>query len=93
MSESNSRGAEPVRTGLLEQLWAGDDLALHAALLEELKSAGIPFWSKPAGYYSGVRHGIADFVPQPPFGFEVRVFSSDLTAAQHVLNKLTAAPE
>jgi hypothetical protein len=87
-------GAEPIREGRLVQLWAGDDLALHAALLEDLESAGVRFLNKPVGHYPGARKGISEFlVPQPPFGFEVEVFSSDLALAQQILDKLVAPPE
>ena len=39
--------AEQAPEGSLVQLWAGDDLALHAALMEDLESAGIPFLNRP----------------------------------------------
>jgi hypothetical protein len=87
-------GAGPIREGLLVQLWAGDDLALHAALLEDLESAGVPFFNNPVGRYPGARKGISEFlVPQPPFGFEVKVLSSDLAVARQILEKLATPLE
>lgn len=75
--------------GRLVPLWVGDDLPLHVALLEELKSAGIPFFDRPAGGYPGTRKGVPEWmVPRPLLGFEVEVLSSDLSRAQQILENL-----
>jgi hypothetical protein len=79
---------EPVREGLLVRLWAGDDLALHEALLEDLKSTNIPFFDRPAGRYSGSRRMLDTMETQPIFGYELQVFSSDLIAARKILRAL-----
>jgi len=36
----------------LVSLWSGDDLALHGALLEELKAEGVPYFNGAIGNYS-----------------------------------------
>jgi hypothetical protein len=75
--------------GNLVRLWAGDDLALHASLLEELKAAELPYFDRPISAYS--RRAFPDGFPAtgtPLFGFEVAVFSSDLEMAKAILQKL-----
>ncbi len=81
--------SKPIPQGSLVLLWAGEDPAVHAALLEELAVAEIPF--------SALRLGDDEVAPtadplpidwKPRFGFEVAVLSTDLAAAQEVLEKL-----
>ncbi|MGB7284369.1 MAG: hypothetical protein WBE13_19040 [Candidatus Acidiferrum sp.] len=75
--------------GSLVMLWAGEDPALHSALLEELQSAGIPFVDRAAGEE---RDGSATdpfFVGQDAkFGFKVAVPSTKLTEAEKILEEL-----
>jgi hypothetical protein len=80
--------AEPVRKGSLVRLWAGNDLALHGALLEDLSSANIPFFDRPAAGYSGSRRMLGIVETPPNFGYEVQVFSSDLIEAREILRGL-----
>ena len=75
--------------GSLIMLWAGEDPALHSALLEELEEAGIPYIDKPTGA-DGVAP-TADILPidwTAKFGFEVAVASSNFAAADEILEKL-----
>lgn len=86
-----ARSAEvsPAEKGRLEPLWEGDDLALHASLLEALDTAKIPYFNKPLSVYPGVRR--ADPFPVQPltlFGYKVAVLSSDFQAAKQILEKL-----
>jgi len=70
-------------------LWAGENPAVHADLLEELQAAGIPFADKSLG--DDEVAPTADPLPidwKPRFGFEVTVLSTDLAAAKEVLEKL-----
>jgi hypothetical protein len=70
-------------------LWAGEDPALHSALLEELEEAGIPYIDKPTG--ADEVAPTADTLPidwKARFGFEVAVPSSSLAAAEKILEKL-----
>jgi hypothetical protein len=85
MSSSPTPGAS------LILLWAGEDPAMHAALLEALNAAGIPCKDMSLG--DDQVAPTADPLPidwKPRFGFEVAVLSSDLTAAQQILEKLLA---
>lgn len=80
-------GAGP--QGSLIMLWAGEDPALHSALLEELEAAGIPYIDKPTG--DDEVAPTADTLPidwKAKFGFEVAVPSSSLAAAEKILEKL-----
>jgi hypothetical protein len=80
-------GAGP--QGSLIMLWAGEDPALHSALLEELEEAGIPYIDKPTG--DDEVAPTADTLPidwKAKFGFEVAVPSSSLGAAEKILEKL-----
>jgi hypothetical protein len=80
-------GAGP--QGSLIMLWAGEDPALHSALLEELEEAGIPYIDKPTG--ADEVAPTADTLPidwRAKFGFEVAVPSSSLAAAEKILEKL-----
>jgi hypothetical protein len=75
--------------GSLIMLWAGEDAALHSALLEELEAAGIPYIDKPTG--DDQVAPTADPLPidwKARFGFEVAVPSSNLAAAEKILEKL-----
>jgi hypothetical protein len=81
--------SKPVPQGSLVLLWAGENPAVHAALLEELEAAQIPFSDKSLG--DDEVAPTADPLPidwKPRFGFEVAVFSTDLAAAREVLEKL-----
>jgi hypothetical protein len=80
---------KPIPQGSLVLLWAGENPATHAALLEELQAMDIPFSDKTLGDDEVAPR--ADPLPidwKPRFGFEVAVLSTDLTAAQEVLEKL-----
>jgi hypothetical protein len=80
---------KPIQQGSLVLLWAGEDPAMHAALLEELEVAEIPFSDKSLG--DDEVAPTADPLPidwKPRFGFEVAVLSTDLAAAREVLEKL-----
>jgi hypothetical protein len=75
--------------GSLVMLWAGEDPVLHSSLVEELEAAGIPFVDKPTG--DDRVPPMADVLPidwKARFGFEVSVPSSNLTAAEKILEKL-----
>ena len=81
--------SEAIPQGSLVLLWAGEDPAVHAALLEELEMAEIPFSDKSLG--DDEVAPTADPLPidwKPRFGFEVAVLSTDLAAAREVLEKL-----
>ena len=81
--------SKPLRQGSLVMLWAGENPAVHADLLEELQAAGIPFADKSLG--DDEVAPTADPLPidwKPRFGFVVTVLSTDLAAAQEVLEKL-----
>lgn len=81
--------SKPMLQGSLVLLWAGEDPAVHAALLEELEVAQIPFSDKSLG--DDEVAPTADPLPidwKPRFGFEVAVLSTDLAAAQELLEKL-----
>jgi hypothetical protein len=81
--------SKPILQGSLVLLWAGEDPAMHAALLEDLEAAEIPFSDKSLG--DDEVAPTADPLPidwKPRFGFEVAVLSPDLTAAQEILEKL-----
>ena len=84
----------PSSDGNLVLLWSGDDLALQAALLEELKAAGIPYFNRPVGNYSlKAFPNRYPFSTAPPFGFEVSVLSSDLKRAEVVRSELQESSE
>src|SRR2546423_486072 len=81
--------SKPLRQGSFVMLWAGENPAVHADLLEELQAAGIPFADKSLG--DDEVAPTADPLPidwKPRFGFEVTVLSTDLAAAKEVLEKL-----
>ena len=84
-----ARPSDSPSKGNLALLWIGDDLALHAELLEELKTASIPYLDRPIN--SNTRRAFREQLPLvggPPFGFEVAVFFSDLKMAKAILEKL-----
>jgi hypothetical protein len=81
---SDSRSA-----GNLVLLWAGDDLALHGLLLEELKAAGVSYFNRAISNYS--LRAFPNRFPvslAPMMGFEVSVLSSDAAKAQGILGKI-----
>ena len=81
--------SKSIPQGSLVLLWAGEDPAVHAALLEELEAEEIPFSDKSLGDDEA-----APTTPplpidwKPRFGFEVAVLFADLAAAQELLEKL-----
>jgi hypothetical protein len=73
----------------LVHLWRGEDAALHASLLAALTEAGISFYEHPLG--SGPSARPIDHLldhSHPRFGFEVAVLSSNLAAAEIILERL-----
>ena len=74
------------------QLGAGENPALHEALLDELERSGITYADKPLG-----EDEVApDALPidwKPRFGFEVAVHHSDIPAAKEILEKLLSEGE
>ncbi len=81
--------SKPVPQGSFVLLWAGENPALHTALVEELQAADIPFSDKSLG--DDEVAPTADPLPidwKPRFGFEVAVLSTDLAEAKEVLEKL-----
>jgi hypothetical protein len=80
--------------GNLVLLWSGDDLALHAPLLEELKAAEVPCFNRAISNYSlrAFPNRFPAAVP-PTFGFEVSVLSSDLERAKQILRELQDSPK
>jgi hypothetical protein len=76
----------------LVHLWTGENPVLHGALLEALEKAGIPFYEQPLG--TGPMPGtvikdLRHHSPEPPrFGFEVAVLSSNLAAAETILESV-----
>lgn len=75
--------------GNLVLLWSGDNLALHASLLEELNAAGLPYFDRPIGNYS-LKASPNRFLVSgiPLFGFEVSVLSSDSERAKVILGRV-----
>lgn len=81
--------ASPGPEGSLVMLWAGEDPALHSSLVEELEAAGIPFVDRPTG--DDQVPPSADILPidwKTQFGFAVAVASSEVAAAEKILEKL-----
>lgn len=75
----------------LVHLWAGENAVLHGALLEQLEKAGIAFYEQPLGIGPSARpvEELRHHTPsQPRFGFEVGVLSSNLAAAEEILEAL-----
>jgi NADPH-dependent ferric siderophore reductase len=80
---------KPTLQGSVVLLWAGENPALHSALLEQLQTAEIPFSDKTLG--DDEVAPTADPLPidwKPRFGFEVAVLSTDIPAAKEILEKL-----
>ena len=80
---------KPSLQGSVVLLWAGENPALHSALLEQLLAAEIPFSDKTLG--DDEVAPTADPLPidwKPRFGFEVAVLSTDIPAAKEILEKL-----
>src|SRR5215472_2169574 len=73
----------------LVHLWRSEDPALHASLLEALEEAGISFYEQPLGTGPSARpiDRLLDHT-HPRFGFEVAVLSSNLAAAEIILERL-----
>lgn len=72
----------------LVHLWSGEDATVHTALLERLEKAGIPFYEQALGIGPSARpvEALRHHTPsQPRFGFEVAVLSSNLAAAEAIL--------
>jgi hypothetical protein len=83
--------SSPSRQSSLILLWAGEDPAVYAVLMERLNAAGIPCKNMAIGGDEIAPD--ADPLPidwKPRFGFEVAVLATDLTAAQQILEKLLA---
>jgi hypothetical protein len=81
--------SRPVQQGALVVLWAGEDPALHAALLEQLQIAEIAYTDKMLG--DDEVSPTADPLPidwKPRFGFEVAVSSLDFAVGQQILETL-----
>src|SRR6266478_8015899 len=79
----------PEDQGSVVSVWAGEDPAFHATLLEQLESAGIRYSDKVLG--DDEVAPTADPLPidwKPRFGFEVAVLSADLAAARAILETL-----
>ena len=75
--------------GSLVLLWAGEDAALHSALLEALQSADIPFFDKPpGGEQLTPKVDVFRMEGGARFGFEVSVLSSRLAKAEKILESL-----
>jgi hypothetical protein len=79
--------AKPAPQSSYVVLWAGENPALHDALLEELDLAGIGYADKPLGE-DEVTTDPLPIDSRPRFGFEVAVHHSDLPAARQILEKL-----
>jgi hypothetical protein len=83
--------SSPSRQSSLILLWAGEDPAVYAVLMERLNAAGIPCKNMAIGGDEIAPD--ADPLPidwKPRFGFEVAVLATVLTAAQQILEKLLA---
>jgi hypothetical protein len=79
----------PAPAGSFVILWAGENPVLHAALLEQLDNAGIPYVDKLIGEDEAAP--TADPLPiesKPRFGFQVAVLSTELRSAQALLEPL-----
>jgi hypothetical protein len=74
------------------QLWAGENPALHEALLEELEESGIAYADKVFGE-DEVAPDPLPIDSKPRFGFEVAVHHSDLPMAREILEKLLSEGE
>ena len=79
--------AKPAPQSSYVVLWAGENPALHDALLEELDLAGIGYADRPLGE-DEVAPDPLPIDAKPRFGFEVAVHHADLPAARQILEKL-----
>ena len=80
-------GARPQESLIV--LWAGEDPAVHAKLLDLLNAVGIPLKDLSLG--DDEVAPTADPLPidpKPRFGFEIAVPSGDITAARQILEKI-----
>jgi hypothetical protein len=68
-------------------LWAGENPALHEALLQELELSGIRYADKPIGE-DEIEPDPLPLDWKPRFGFEVAVHHPDLPKAKEILEKL-----
>jgi hypothetical protein len=68
-------------------LWAGENPALHEALVQELELSGIPYADKPIGE-GEIEPDPLPLDWKPRFGFEVAVHYPDLPKAKEILEKL-----
>jgi hypothetical protein len=87
--KEKAMSSKPIQQGSFVLLWAGEDPDLHTNLVEQLRAADIPCSDKILG--NDEVAPTADPLPidwKPRFGFEVAVLSSDLGAAQEILEKL-----
>jgi hypothetical protein len=73
-------------------LWAGENPALHEALLQELELSGIPYADKPIGA-DEIEPDPLPIGWRPRFGFEVAVHYPDLPNAKEILEKLLSEGE
>ncbi len=86
---ASDSGEQDMPVGSLISVWAGEDLALHDKLLEELDAAGIRFFDRPlGGNPSAPRTDLLLLERIPRFGFEVFVLSSQSASAKKILEKL-----
>lgn len=91
---SPGRSGEYGPDGNLVLLWSGDDLALHASLLEELRAAGVAYFNRPISNYSLRAFPNRFPISAPPaFGFEVSVLSSDSEKANAILRRFQDSAE
>lgn len=72
----------------LEILWRGSDPAKFTALQAALRGEGIRFWELLAHDHAGGFLNSRPYYMEAMPGFEIRVRSSDLNAAQSVLGSL-----
>jgi len=90
--KGGSMSSSAVPQGSFVLAWAGEDPALHSALLEQLDAAGIPYADKRFGADEVAL--TADPLPidwKPRFGFEVAVLSTDLQSARGIVENLLEA--
>src|SRR2546430_14149415 len=81
--------SKPWPQGSLVLLWAGENPAEHAALLEELEAVGIPFFDKTLG--DDEVAPTTDPLPidwKPRFGFEVAVLFTEMAAGKKMVEKM-----
>jgi hypothetical protein len=94
LRDASGPGANSDPGASLVQLWMGEDLALHASLLAKLEAAGIRYFDQslgnyPGGNYPGMgRSSPFPVGPQPMFGYEVAVLSSQQALAKEILEQL-----